>query len=169
MKNKIKVVCGFPGVGKSYFVKNPINGIKVVDSDSSNFDKKYFPNNYIEEIKNKIKDNEIDLIFVSTHKSVIDALCKEGIYHALIFPLATKRVKDVYIDRYKKRGNTKEFIDLMNLNWGRYADDCCSVNSEFTFKMMIDHEVNGFSRAIHWVIQRNQELENSSLSKDHNA
>ena len=49
----IKIILGFPGVGKSY-CKEYFKGTdtKIQDSDSSEFPKNDFPNNYLNHIKN---------------------------------------------------------------------------------------------------------------------
>lgn len=78
------VICGFPGIGKTFTVQNWIySNIKIYDSDSSNFswiDKNDhskgrnpdFPANYIEYIKSI--DNENSVVLTSSHKEVRDAL-----------------------------------------------------------------------------------------------
>ena len=58
------VVSAFPGMGKTYAFKALSGKIKVLDSDSSNFDKNDFPKNYIQHIKEEIPNN--DIIFIST-------------------------------------------------------------------------------------------------------
>jgi len=50
-----KIISAFPGTGKTTLYKNDkYRDIKIMDSDISKFDKKYFPKNYIEYIKNCI-------------------------------------------------------------------------------------------------------------------
>ena len=62
---KTKVISAFPGTGKTHLYNN-FQG-KILDSDSSQFDKKYFPQNYMFHIKGNMDDAEI--ILVSTHKN----------------------------------------------------------------------------------------------------
>ena len=63
---KTKVYSAFPGVGKTtYFNTTDRN---VLDSDSSKFDKKHFPDNYIQHIERNIQDPKVDKILVSSHK-----------------------------------------------------------------------------------------------------
>ena len=69
------IISAFPSMGKSMLYKE--NRISYSDSDSSKFNKKNFPNNYIKHIKRKMKEK--DLIFVSSHISVREALLKENI------------------------------------------------------------------------------------------
>lgn len=108
-----KVYSAFPGVGKTtYFNTTSKN---VLDSDSSKFDKKKFPENYIEHIVRNIQDPNVDKILVSSHKDVRDALVARGINFVLVYPDAS--LKDEYIQRYKNRGNNDAFVELLNNNW----------------------------------------------------
>jgi hypothetical protein len=93
----------------------------VLDSDSSKFDKKNFPANYIEHIERNIQDPKIDKILVSSHKDVRDALLKKGIPYVLVYP--ERDIKDEYIQRYKDRGNNDAFVDLLNKNWDNWMDE----------------------------------------------
>jgi hypothetical protein len=122
-KNKLimttKVYSAFPGVGKTtYFNTTDRN---VLDSDSSKFDKKNFPSNYIEHIERNIQDPKVDKILVSSHKDVRDALLKKGIPFVLVYP--DRDIKDEYIQRYKDRGNNDAFVDLLEKNWDNWMDE----------------------------------------------
>ena len=78
-----KIICGFPGTGKTYF-KGYVEGSCYApqgyceDSDSSYFDKNNFPQNYIDHIEDLIKKGT-NIIFISTHQEVRDELVKRGI------------------------------------------------------------------------------------------
>jgi hypothetical protein len=116
---KTKVYSAFPGVGKTtYFNTTDKN---VLDSDSSKFDKKNFPANYIDHIERNIQDPKVDKILVSSHKDVRDALLKKGIPYVLVYP--ERDIKDEYIQRYKDRGNNDAFVDLLNKNWDNWMDE----------------------------------------------
>ncbi len=108
------IIAGFPGIGKSQLYND--NKINYSDSDSSKFDKKNFPKNYIEHIK-KIK-NEKQLIFISSHIDVRNALVEEGIAFIYVIPTLDRKLE--FLENYKKRGNTKEFIENVNMNWERW-------------------------------------------------
>lgn len=112
-----QLVSAFPGTGKSYFFNNTY--LKVLDSDSSKFDKSNFPDNYIEHIKNNI--GSYDIILISSHKEVRDALVKNKIDFTLVFP--HKELKDEYIKRYRDRGNDEKFIELVEKNWDMWFDE----------------------------------------------
>lgn len=114
------IICGFPGIGKSYVTKH-INHLKSHDSDSSHFDKSDFPNNYIQHIKNLYETNDCDVIFVSTHKEVRDALIKENLPHYVYYP--NIHLKEIFITRYKNRGSSKAFIDFMESHFELFVNE----------------------------------------------
>ena len=128
---KTKVYSAFLGVGKTtYFNTTDKN---VLDSDSSKFDKKNFPANYIEHIERNIQDPKVDKILVSSHKDVRDALVKKGIPYVLVYP--NREIKDEYIQRYKDRGNNDTFVDLLDKNWDNWMDEMD--NQEGCYKVKI--------------------------------
>lgn len=115
------IISAFPGTGKSHFFDSA-DGIPdtVLDSDSSKFDKKFFPGNYISHIKEKI--GKVDYICVSSHKLVREALVKENLPFILLYPHIT--LKNEYIQRYKERGNNEGFIKLLDENWDLWIKEC---------------------------------------------
>ena len=118
MQDGTLVVSAFPGCGKSYFFEN--SDIKTIDSDSSKFDKSDFPKNYIEHIRENL--GKQDIIFVSSHKEVREALVNENINFILVYPNIT--LKDEYISRYETRGNDEKFVELLNNKWDEWTTDC---------------------------------------------
>ena len=112
------VVSAFPGCGKSHLFRNK-GDKKILDSDSSTFDKSQFPENYINHIKSNIGD--VDMILVSSHKEVRDALQNQGINFTLVYP--KKDNKDAYIQRYIDRGNDGKFVELLKSNWDNWMNE----------------------------------------------
>lgn len=128
------VIAAFPGCGKSYTVKHEqekFNG--VLDSDSSDFSwvknskghktnvrSSKFPKNYIRHIKENI--GKVEVIFVSSHKVVREALEKEGINYILVYPNIFQK-KD-YIKRYTERGNSPSFIKNVEEHWEEWIEEC---------------------------------------------
>lgn len=117
------VICGFPGIGKTFTVQNWIySNIKIYDSDSSNFswiDKNDhskgrnpdFPTNYIKSI-----DNENSVVLTSSHKEVRDALKAAGINYYVVYPNLESFGKDFYLDRIRGRENginSDSFVSLI--------------------------------------------------------
>lgn len=107
-------------------------GDKILDSDSSLFSWVYdkngnktternpnFPNNYIQHIKDHL-DTE-DVIFVSSHKVVRDALEKNDIPYYLVYP--NKDMKDEWMRRFKDRCNDDAFITFQSEHWDEFIED----------------------------------------------
>lgn len=125
---KAIVISGFPGIGKSHFFRlMEKSGKRVLDSDSSNFSwiekgvrHPDFPQNYINHIKDNLHTS--DIILVSSHNIVRDALVKNNIPFILVYP--NRSIKEEYINRYKIRGSDNNFIDLLQKNWDNFIDDC---------------------------------------------
>lgn len=118
------IVLGFPGVGKT-FIKEKYKGtdFKVLDSDSSGFDKKGFPDNYIEYIKSCI--GKYDLILISTHEAVRKAVAKSDIMDRAIVSICypSLELKEDWIQRLANRGNSKAFLNLIRANYEQWIKD----------------------------------------------
>ena len=119
------IVSAFPGMGKSYAYNLLKNDIKVLDSDSSKFDKDNFPWNYIEHIKDNI-DN-CDIIFVSSHKEVRDALNNEGIDFDLFYP--SKERRNEFLQNYVSRHSPRDLIMKIDNNWSKWIDEIENENN----------------------------------------
>jgi hypothetical protein len=112
------VISAFPGCGKSHYFRSNKNKI-VLDSDSSTFDKSDFPRNYIEHIKSNI--GKADVIMVSSHKEVREALVENGIFFTLVYPEPS--IKEEYIQRYIDRGSPESFVNLLTNNWNNWISE----------------------------------------------
>jgi hypothetical protein len=128
---KTKVYSAFPGVGKTTYFNTTSK--KVLDSDSSKFDKRKFPENYIQHIEKNIQDPDVDKILVSSHKNVRDALVARGINFVLAYPDSS--LKDEYIQRYKDRGNNDAFVKLLKNNWDSWMKEMESQEGCYKVKL----------------------------------
>ena len=147
IKHVVKVICGFPGIGKTYLFNNQDNlGIKVADSDSSKFSKiendqgelvqnPDFPINYINHIIDLINGHEVNYILVSSHHDVREALSNAHIPYTVIYP--TKQMKEVYIQRYRDRESPEKFIALLEDKFDKFVDDCAH-DVDTTCKVIFD-------------------------------
>lgn len=111
------LISAFPGTGKSFYFNN--TDLKVLDSDSSKFDKKDFPNNYIEHIRENI--GKVDVILISSHKEVREALVKNNFNFFLVYP--NINLKDEYVKRYTKRESPTTFINFISNNWDNFLNE----------------------------------------------
>lgn len=122
MKKNTKIISGFPGIGKSYLF-NIRKDLFILDSDSSQFSwiekgvrNPDFPNNYMAHIKKNI--GKVDIILVSSHDVVREALKENEIDYILVYP--NKLSKKEYMKRYTKRGNDEKFINMIDKNWDKF-------------------------------------------------
>ncbi len=130
----IKVVCGFPGVGKTtLFNQLSKKKQKVLDSDSSKFDKKDFPENYINHIKKSIKDGYT--VLASSHDVVRDSLIDNKIPFILVYP--SKELKQEYLKRYTDRGSPTAFNQLLDKNWDKWIKECDSIDNSLVKKIKL--------------------------------
>ncbi len=119
------IISGFPGIGKTYFKENSYKK-NVSDSDSSKFSwieegvrHPDFPQNYIDHIKENI--GKTDIILVSSHKIVRDALRDNEILFTLVYP--KRELKQEYLERFKSRGNNESFVKMLDENWDKFIDE----------------------------------------------
>jgi hypothetical protein len=176
------VVCGFPATGKSYMyeIQNQLDA-KIIDSDSSLFSWLYdeqgnktnvrnpdFPNNYIEYIKEICRQGNTDIIFVSSHKTVRDALRRKGFVPLVVYPDIS--LKEEYIQRYKDRGNDESFIKMMDENWESFILDI-EENESNKYKLksgqyMIDVPIMNYKELGFHMVYQNDNMDNHIPRKD---
>lgn len=115
-EKKTYIVSAFPGCGKTTACVKLKDTYKVLDLESSFFDKSEFPQNYIRKIKDNI--GKTDIIFISTHEKVRKALQEENIAYDLYYPNIDRR--DEMINLYERRGDEGTFIDLMTIHFDHF-------------------------------------------------
>lgn len=148
MDQKARVFSVFPACGKTYIYENQEEmGIKVLDSDSSNFSwiinengekvrNPDFPANYIKHIKENL--NSCDYIFVSTHEEVRDALIQENIPLTIVFPnlcCHAEWVGRCYIR--EKRGEHGCSAEAMYKNFPAWVASCVYINNPGLFSYIV--------------------------------
>lgn len=104
------IVCGFPGTGKSTMAKFS----RWVDLESTPFKKNWL---LYAEVAKHMSDNGYN-VMISTHKEVLDALEQIEASYTVVIPPITD--KNTYLLRYDMRGNSYEFIRLLDENWERW-------------------------------------------------
>lgn len=129
---KTVIVSAFPACGKSYVYKNQSRyEVTCLDSDSSEFSwikdsegkntserNHDFPDNYIQHIKDNI--GKVDIIFVSSHDAVIDALEENELAYVKVVPCY--ECKAEWVGRFWLRGNDSNFIKFISDNWYDFTD-----------------------------------------------
>lgn len=122
------VICGYGGVGKTELAKKYSNVVDLESifwkwnyhEDISNNVEHYkiyndreeninYPYNYIDAIKESI--NKYDIVLVAYSDTIIQSLKDNHIDFLLCYP--TEDSKDIYLQRYKNRGNNEELINIV--------------------------------------------------------
>jgi len=153
---RTKIISAFPGTGKSYY--HNLHPDTTLDSDSSEFSWQYdavtgeklrnswFPKNYIEHIQKNVGKYEI--IFVSSHKEVREALKDASLFHYVVYPRQCD--KEMFKQRYIKRGSPEPFVNLIMSNWSEWILGCSQPGvgyetHEFDFSR---HEMSDFIKML---------------------
>lgn len=116
----MKIISGFPGIGKSSLYNQAPE--RIADSDSSQFDKSEFPDNYIVHIRSLLEEGVKDYILVSSHFDVRDELEERGFPFFLVYP--ERGLKEEYLQRYRDRKSPQAFVDMMDANWDKFITGC---------------------------------------------
>ena len=137
-QRKIRIIAGFPGVGKTWvFECQKVLRIRCKDSDSSKYQKtdNWFKD-YVSDIIKDADSGEYDYIFVSTHKDVIDELCKRRVYFYCIYPHLN--LKKHWIERLFKRADDR-VTKIVSENYDSFIRDLQSNESPFKIDIQIMH------------------------------
>lgn len=105
------IICAsFCGTGKTHLCSSSQRYIEFECWEYQNDD---FPINYVSDIKSQI--GRVNYIFISTNPVILKELYKSGIDIILVYPKF--ELKEEYIKRYKDRGSSDDFIEMLNRNW----------------------------------------------------
>jgi hypothetical protein len=126
---KTLVISAYPCCGKSYAFKNYQESFSILDSDSSDFSWIYtengekvrnpkFPQNYINHIKENL--GKVDVIFVSSHLAVRQAMTEAGIHYYTVYP--ERGCLKEWIRRMEGRGSSEEFICFQATHWYEFMN-----------------------------------------------
>ena len=118
------IICGFAGIGKSTVV-NKIPG--WVDLESTPFNKNWKVYVDIIEYMSNVGYN----ILVSCHQELRDELKNRSLKYTIVCPDLS--IKDEYIKRYKSRGNTSDFVNLLEKNWDTFIKSCSNEDENTIF------------------------------------
>lgn len=121
-KFKAIIICGFPGVGKTS-AEQRYRG--AIDCESSGFhypfdgkEEKENPDwvrHYVDKLVELAMDVRYHYVFASCHQKVRDELNARFIPYIVVAP--DRDLKDEYLSRYVRRGDSAEFIMAIYENW----------------------------------------------------
>lgn len=78
-----------------------------------------FPANYIKHIKDNL--DKVDIIFVSSHLKVREAMTEAGIEFVTVYP--DNSMLNEWVGRMYRRGNDKAFIDFQIDYWDEFTNN----------------------------------------------
>lgn len=107
------IICGFPGTGKSMMARFS----RWVDLESTPFKKNWL---LYAEVAKHMSDAGYT-VMVSTHYELLEAFEQIEASYTVVIPPKTD--KDIYMSRYTMRGNTDDFINLLDENWYKWISD----------------------------------------------
>jgi hypothetical protein len=110
------IVSAFCGTGKTYFCARNRGAVEV---ECWKYEESYFPENCIVDIKSKL--GEADVIFISTNPLVLNVLNKMRIEVILVYP--ERELKNEYMDRYRNRGSSEDFILTLSTYWNDWIKE----------------------------------------------
>lgn len=154
------IISGFPGIGKTRYYEWAVkHGFKTLDSDSSKFSwlspgirNPKFPASYIAHIQEEI--DKQDIILVSSHKEIRNALFVNGIAFFLAYP--HKDRKQEFVANYEARGSTEAFVKLIGDNWDAWLDDIQRQQGCEHWPLIANHFL------LHWLEPFNNNLRNKN-------
>lgn len=146
---KTIIILAFPACGKTY-LKERFKGteVKVIDSDSSEFSKEDFPNNYIHHIESQI--GRYDIILISTHKDVRDAIYNNEYIMssaAVYICYPSLKIKNDWIERLRKRGNNEKFCKLIEDNYENWITEIQTENR--FYPLVLGHRLDFLSHHLY--------------------
>jgi len=132
-----KIIAAYAGTGKTHFaslypestidlVSMPYKYILTKDkpydesskANPDNIPNEEWPFNYISTIKQNLESGK--LLLIPSDLFILRLLKEENLRYCLCYP--QRNAEEIYHERYIKRGNSDEFIDIFIGGWDRFMD-----------------------------------------------
>lgn len=128
-KIKRLIICGFPGVGKTSAERK---SREVVDCESTAFHYSFEPgkpdkenpdwvSKYVDHIENLASHGDYQYVLVSSHLQVREEMEKRCIPYICVVPKSSLR--NEYLVRYVKRGDSAHFIQRIYDHWSEWLEE----------------------------------------------
>lgn len=142
--NNIRVICGWPGIGRGYLIENGLDDFTFLNLSSEHLswlknkrgeyvdlsgklvseeDKVANPNlqiDYVAYIVESLKSN--DFLFASTDENIKRTLFDIEIPFCIVYP--ERELKEEYLERYKIRNSAEDesLIPTLEFQWNNFID-----------------------------------------------
>lgn len=108
------IICGFAGIGKSTMARTTAGAI---DLESTPFQKDW---STYARVARHMRDSGY-IVLVSCHKELRTHLHNNGIEYYVVLP--NPENKEAFIQRYINRGNSEDFIRMLDENWESFCEE----------------------------------------------
>lgn len=151
---KYMIYSCFAGLGKTTIAKNNKSYVDLESSDYQWLFPKYigenregrkgvggktknpaFPINYVDDMEKILKTGK--KVLISSQPEVLKEVNHRGLAFITVTP--SNNLKDEYIERYKRRGNNQNFIELMSKNFDTFSGELAK-NSKATANIVVRKE-----------------------------
>ena len=126
------IISGFPGIGKSTLAQLYPRAVRDLESSEFHWVKgpaddrspnPSWPENYLESIRALDKSGMYRVVFVSSHQTIRQRMAELGIRYTNVCPQDTEAMKQMFLKRYRDRGNQEEFIQNLETHWSEYVEE----------------------------------------------
>lgn len=133
------IISAFPGTGKTMAAKkSSTRRHRVIDLESSGWShdengrpSEDFPKSYVNEAI-RLSD-DYSFILVSSHEQVRRELERHGIRFIYVIPEIDARSE--YLQRYRKRGNSDDFINAIDKNWTTWLSPGAYMGTDIVMRL----------------------------------
>jgi len=135
-KFKAIIICGFPGIGKTTAEQRCRQAIDCessgfqyrfdptavnAESPAGDYKKKNWVKKYVDTLVELAMDVRYHYVFASTHQEVRDELDARSVPYVVVVP--ERSLKDEYLSRYVRRGDSAEFITGISDHWAEWLEE----------------------------------------------
>jgi len=125
---RAKIIAGFSGIGKTYFVKyclptqGPLAAYKFIDLDAATYQKtgEEYPENYIAAIRRQAQAANT-VVLIGTDPAVRQTLIEKGYSITLVYPQVAH--KNFYLKRYRDMKRDAKWVSDMDAVWESYMSN----------------------------------------------
>ncbi len=133
-----KIVCAFPGTGKTTASKSDLWRARDSDSDEFRFinarlnrtlegQNPLWPQNFIDHAVTEYTKGDYDAILMSAYVELLPAIAASV---PLTYVYPSLEMKDEFETRYRRRGNSQWFIDLLIGNFDTWINALMAMDGD---------------------------------------
>jgi hypothetical protein len=114
-----KIIVGFPGIGKSFISKNKVGQYSWLNVQDEPGYAKGAEDLFFEGVRKLSRQPGV--LLLPAHRIVGNFLISQNLVFTSVFP--KRNLKDDYLRRYRQRGNSEGFVELLEKKWDPFIDN----------------------------------------------